>query len=1035
MDDSDDEEDLGFLKKRTRSRKPRLFAGYNDDDDSESDTLIEESDDEDRWRSHHKTKKNKTKDTIVSAYPQQLDNKKQEEVEQLITQLHGMSLNDPTYAALYYRAKKIDPDIVGVVSAPSTMVQSTPQVMNRNYNSTPPMPTQVQAQPPPPPPQPQPQRQYQQQSPSTFPNNFRATQFMCYGCGQAGHRIAVCPELKPYRDQHYIKTVDGRLVQANGEPIPRNPGEPMIKTIERMFPRSNITVVPEELDQIWLNNEQEQDDDDDEVTVYMARDGLRSGTRPKDSSKANRIPAHDTSFPKMTNKGWVGKQRNPPKPADAQPQHTPVDVFDKAFNSDDSDVIMEDPQLVPVTILKRPSPTTQEKDREAQKSGKLTSLNSEQVDHDAIYNRFLNAKVELTQQELCAISPEISRRVVMDNKPTRSQLKENKEQEPTGPTVARIVGDNAPAPKLPSRITEVRQSLIKINAEVNGNTIPAVIDTGSMINIVHKTIWEQYIKRPLNRSVTFPVKDVNGGTGRLIGLVGEVPIDCGRARTIAQLWVSDSIDFPLLLGRPWTSSNSVDIIERDGTYLIFNYPEHNVQLELKTMGLTTDNGLSENRERAGPERHRWREKPPQDAPHVLATRLPVMEECDAQSYLSATPPPRRPTTDTDNLFDDIAAPSNSQLAHAQSRGDSTDLDDDKCQRIQAYIDTAIRSGQGDPYHARLFSRPLRGGEWTPLEDSIAHLPTGMRRLLGTYGTFEVTLTTSDNRRMRVLVTLAHPRTAPEHTPSPDLARLHQEPTEIDHRHDLDLPHEASSGRIDSRERLQAPGPSDNSDPLHRSSSPLDPHHAHRGRIVELDDAGEYIGSTQTLSNSNISRHPERPLLPRTIAGRSPPADASILEPTISTTTSDTDEHPPVEAHHECNPDSRTEETPATPRSRLCERGRSSPSLGTCRAKIRSRSQRDRWVETPNLVRSTQDPGRLIEHLNAAALFREEVHPPDGSNAVLYIIVAPSPYANEPDDSPADGSGTNTPDRLQDVPPEDPRRWPSSFRPMLVTSIF
>ncbi|EIN05377.1 hypothetical protein PUNSTDRAFT_137492 [Punctularia strigosozonata HHB-11173 SS5] len=165
---------------------------------------------------------------------------------------------------------------------------------------------------------------------------------------------------------------------------------------------------------------------------------------------------------------------------------------------------MEDPQLAPVTVLKRPSPTTQEKDREAQKSGKLTSLNSEQVDHDAIYNRFLNAKVELTQQELCAISPEISRRVVMDNKPTRSQLKENKEQEPTGPTVARIVGDNAPAPKLPSCITEVRQSLIKINAEINGNTIPAVIDTGSMINIVHKTIWEQYIKRPLDRSVTFP---------------------------------------------------------------------------------------------------------------------------------------------------------------------------------------------------------------------------------------------------------------------------------------------------------------------------------------------------------------------------------------------------------------------------------------------------------------------------------------------------------------------------------------------------
>ncbi|EIN12667.1 hypothetical protein PUNSTDRAFT_130921 [Punctularia strigosozonata HHB-11173 SS5] len=654
--------------------------------------------------------------------------------------------------------------------------------------------------------------------------------------------MAACPDLKPYHDQHYIKTVNGRVVQANGDPIPRTPGEPMIKTIERMFPRSNITVVPEELDQIWLNDEQEQDDDDDEVTVYMARDGLRSGTRPKDASKANRIPAHDTSFPKMTTKGWIGKQRNPPKPADTQPQHTPVDVFDKAFNSDDSDVVMEDPQLAPVTILKRPSPTTQEKDREAQKTGKLTSLNSEQVDHDAIYNRFLNAKVELTQQELCAISPEISRRVVMDNKPTRSQLKENKEPEPTGPTVARIVGDNTPAPKLPSRITEVRQSLIKINAEINGNTIPAVIDTGSMINIVHKTIWEQYIKRPLDRSVTFPVKDVNGGTGRLIGLVGEVPIDCGRARTIAQLWVSDSIDFPLLLGRPWTSSNSVDIIERDGTYLIFNYPEHNVQLELKvgadsddntnisqTMGLTTDNGLSEIRERTGPERHRWREKPRQDAPHVLATRLPIMEESDMRSYLSATPPPRRPTLDADNLIDDIAAAADSQLARAQSRGGSSDLNDDDYRRIQADVDAAVRQCQDldDRYQARLFTRPLRGGQWTPLTDTLAHLPAGMRRLLGTYGTFEVTLTTLDNRQTRILLTLAHPRTAPERTPPLKSNSAHQELLMYEDRPVPDTLQDSESGRYDPRkDRRGGHDSALHTEPLHRALSPLTTHHLH-----------------------------------------------------------------------------------------------------------------------------------------------------------------------------------------------------------------
>ena len=80
------------------------------------------------------------------------------------------------------------------------------------------------------------------------------------------------------------------------------------------------------------------------------------------------------------------------------------------------------------------------------------------------------------------------------------------------------------------------------------------------------------IKMSIDTSHSMVMRDANGGTSKLIGLIQNVPLFCGAAQTWTNLFVSPNNDsgFDLLLGRPWAHGNSVSIVERDsGTYIIF----------------------------------------------------------------------------------------------------------------------------------------------------------------------------------------------------------------------------------------------------------------------------------------------------------------------------------------------------------------------------------------------------------------------------------------------------------------------------------
>ncbi|KAL6308031.1 hypothetical protein BKA93DRAFT_747335 [Sparassis latifolia] len=118
-----------------------------------------------------------------------------------------------------------------------------------------------------------------------------------------------------------------------------------------------------------------------------------------------------------------------------------------------------------------------------------------------------------------------------------------------------------------------RHPLIKLTLSCDGNSIDAIIDTSSMLNIVQCDIWKNLSQRPLAKGSGIMMMNANSENGQLDGLIQNVLLMCSGAMTWANMYIADQVPFQLLLGRPWQHDNHISIDEcEDGTYLIFKNP-------------------------------------------------------------------------------------------------------------------------------------------------------------------------------------------------------------------------------------------------------------------------------------------------------------------------------------------------------------------------------------------------------------------------------------------------------------------------------
>lgn len=554
--------------------------GYSSDSDDDEDSE-DDSDDEDderplirrrkvKSRSRERRNESAPKEPMVDApLTKPATRSKTQEVEDLIQQMNRLSIHDPAYSVLYYRAYNLDPIIGDIMLKPLQRQQLSQRIIGSNsVMRSPPPNTNSNLDPVHQiPPHMKPGGNAFQTAPQPFEER------KCFGCGGVGHTMFFCPELRELLNKGVVtKDAAGKYIMADGTFIRRMVyDEPLTTAIERLRPvQSNYIAVEVNPQRNTDNGSDSSDDESGDEPLDEVFIATRSMIK-KDQSKRVRsdrvgVPIKN-SYDRPRLKPVERTKAKEPEILPVPKVPTPITVDEAKFDPSDEDAFMEDttqdnpPQRATPVLKKVP---------------KRSEVQA-QVDQMNVLGRILNQPVTLAIGEVFGISKEMTSnlREVLKPKPAAPN--------PTQPSESAKV-NLVPSEKLTlasSKNNRVKETLIRLKMECDGRPVTAIIDTGSQLNIAHTRIWKTVFGRPLNTRNVVNMNDANGGESKLKGLVSHVPLTCGEVSTQANVYIGDQVPFDLLLGRPWQRGNFVSIDEReDGTYLLFKDKRMDVRHEI-----------------------------------------------------------------------------------------------------------------------------------------------------------------------------------------------------------------------------------------------------------------------------------------------------------------------------------------------------------------------------------------------------------------------------------------------------------------------
>ncbi|THU76705.1 hypothetical protein K435DRAFT_813142 [Dendrothele bispora CBS 962.96] len=561
------------------------ISDYSDSDsdnaatDVDSDSSSDESDSGKRKSSKSKTKKKSTKKSRKSeskshdsdiSLPSTPKSKSPSipstpasgtsidpHLDELVEKLSRLNIQDSDYALTYYRAIKQDPEIKNIFPAPSLV--SLPPLPPNNF------------------------RNNQYVAPPANSNAPREQGDSCYGCGSKEHLV---PECKLINDViaagHLKRGRNNPLFWPSGAILRRKGTETLIQAFERQKdnppqqqPAQNTTsssnlvqatISPINTDSYVHLVSPTATDEEIAQALEVHRDKLNKGKNRSDPYKKAETDHHTRSKGSAENIPLPKTDRNPKQPRELTPAPPlPVDPNPTRFNPTSDDTIMED--------LQKSSDKSPKSDKKRQPGNTRQSELSASVDKDLIVNRLLNSSgFSVTMGELLACSPDIANKMMDMIKFKNAKT-----------SLISVDADINWASASASSFLIDRHMLIRLQVTVEGREIDAIVDTGSMLNIVRQDIWRNKMGgRAMDITKSMGVHDANGGKGILQGRVDAVPIQCGSVKTYANLFVGSHVPFDLLLGRPWQRGNFVSIDERDdGTYLLFKRRTGNGELRVQ----------------------------------------------------------------------------------------------------------------------------------------------------------------------------------------------------------------------------------------------------------------------------------------------------------------------------------------------------------------------------------------------------------------------------------------------------------------------
>lgn len=551
FDDKQEARDRALLRGKKTRRKEESWKRLFEEDTDESDTeeLLPPRQEEPRTQDHPKTPEPRGKKATKQKYDED------QEFTQMVDKMQQLSLDDPQYGFLYLKVCQLRPFAEQCLPKPVLAPKPAPR-RDPPRDSPPhilrPDPGRFQ------------QDRYQQNPPPPMNSN-------CFGCGEAGHMFRECPSMADFMKKgHVMRDYRGRYIRSDGSPIRRNQDETWVQAIRRMIPGVHFIsyggrINPEDEEPLLQAEEdgEEEEEETADVMVYPVE-------RSQRETRSYRRQAFDgVKTPQMDKTKQKDQPRNP-QPAIQGPTRfpmqrlTPVETQQPTFNPNNDIEMVEDrtqthrarqsppqsrvqsqPQPQPQMTLKQP----QQQQLERIKPPPRLSQLSKEVSSNTILNKILDSTLSMTVREVVGVSKDVAGRL-------QDILKVRK---------AEFV--QLPATNL---VTAHTGALIRVEVECNHKPVSFIVDTGSQLNIISEKVCKNIIRRPINTNEAISMNDANGGSGRLLGLIENVPIQFGFVKTPINAYVAENPPFDGLLGRPWQKAHKIGIEERDdGTYLTF----------------------------------------------------------------------------------------------------------------------------------------------------------------------------------------------------------------------------------------------------------------------------------------------------------------------------------------------------------------------------------------------------------------------------------------------------------------------------------
>jgi hypothetical protein len=134
---------------------------------------------------------------------------------------------------------------------------------------------------------------------------------------------------------------------------------------------------------------------------------------------------------------------------------------------------------------------------------------SELADGISAKNLILNISVELTAEEILGMLKKLAGFLADSIKPKIS--KKDVQLGYDLPLRNKLVAEGFWIMEIPK--VEMKEALIELPITIHRNSLKAVIDTRSQLNIISEKVYKQFANLPINQSKTLILKDVNGGKG------------------------------------------------------------------------------------------------------------------------------------------------------------------------------------------------------------------------------------------------------------------------------------------------------------------------------------------------------------------------------------------------------------------------------------------------------------------------------------------------------------------------------------------